>query len=582
MNESTVKEAKSRIPMIQTGQALQSLRDSGHNLPTAIGEVVDNSIEAKANNIRIRLDEALNSRGKKHVHQIAVIDDGVGMNAETLHHYLVLGFSTRYMRTDTIGKYGVGAKLAALNFGRRIDVWSRERVSDPWLHVHFDLDKAIEDETRGEAVGLDAPVEGSPPEELKNFLPEGPGTMVLWSRVDRLEEGRLAPDFNGLRLDLEKELSRIFRYFIDGGIVIEINGRRLIAHDPLLLMEDSWADFVLSKPRKQVLESEKLGRHGSKHFPAIVIADDSIKVGDSSARLRVTLYPKEVTRMRGMGGDALAKELRVPENEGCISFVRLNREVSYTNVPRILPSGVRDQDRFIGIEVAFKPDLDQFFGIRNVKRGVEPHGELRDAIRERLKRSIAQARQMIDESWGAVAREQHEEEGEHAAVTQAVKDVDVTMPKGRAAAPESPAEAQRALTDLARDLGYEKEEDQKQYIEKIKDLPFVVESVNFPGNMFISTQHLGDKVIIRLNTRHQFYRDMWEPIKAISERDPGTVSGDEAVRTARRTIEALTLLLIAYGKAESMHPNPAEQYEDLKMFWGQFLATLLGKVKNVL
>ena len=109
-----------------------------------------------------------------------------------------------------------------------------------------------------------------------------------------------------------------------------------------------------------------------------------------------------------------------------------------------------------------------------------------------------------------------------------------------------------------------------------------MESVNFPGNMFISTQHLGDKVIIRLNTRHQFYRDMWEPIKAISERDPGTVSGDEAVRTARRTIEALTLLLIAYGKAESMHPNPAEQYEDLKMFWGQFLATLLGKVKNVL
>lgn len=582
MNETTVKEAKSRIPMIQTGQALQSLRDSGHSLPTAIGEVVDNSIEAKANNIRIRLDEALNSRGKKHVHQIAVIDDGVGMNSETLHHYLVLGFSTRYMRTDTIGKYGVGAKLAALNFGRRIDVWSRERISDPWLHVHFDLDKAIEEETRGEAVGLDAPVEATPPEELKDLLPEGPGTMVLWSRVDRLEEGRLAPDFNGLRLDLEKELSRIFRYFIEGGIVIEINGKRLIAHDPLLLMEDSWADAVLNKHCKQDSESEKPGRRGAKHFPAIVIADDPVKMGGSSARLRVTLYPKEVTRTRGMGGDALAKELRVPENQGCISFVRLNREVSYTNVPRILPSGVLDPDRFIGIEVAFKPDLDQFFGIRNVKRGVEPHGELRDAIRERLKRSIAQARKMLEEHWGAVAREHHEEEGEHAAVAEAVKDVDVMMPKGRAAGPESPAEAQRALTDLARDLGYDKEEDQKQYIEKIKDLPFVVESVNFPGNMFISTQHLGDKVIIRLNTRHQFYRDMWEPIKAISERDPGTVSGDEAVRTARRTIEALTLLLIAYGKAESMHPNPAEQYEDLTTYWGQFLATLLGKVKNVL
>jgi hypothetical protein len=43
------------------------------------------------------------------------------------------------------------------------------------------------------------------------------------------------------------------------------------------------------------------------------------------------------------------------------------------------------------------------------------------------------------------------------------------------------------------------------------------------------------------------------------------VSGTEAVRTALRTIEALTLLVIAYGKAESMHQHPTEQYSDLVM-----------------
>nr|WP_316640827.1 hypothetical protein [uncultured Roseateles sp.] len=69
---------------------------------------------------------------------------------------------------------------------------------------------------------------------------------------------------------------------------------------------------------------------------------------------------------------------------------------------------------------------------------------------------------------------------------------------------------------------------------------------------------------------------------AISQRDPGTVSGDEAVKAARRTIEAMSLLLIAYGKAESMHSNPVEQYADLTQYWGQFLGTLLNKVKNVL
>ena len=88
-------------------------------------------------------------------------------------------------------------------------------------------------------------------------------------------------------------------------------------------------------------------------------------------------------------------------------------------------------------------------------------------------------------------------------------------------------------------------------------------------------------MIIRLNTRHRFYRELWEPIQQIAQLDPGTVSGDQAVRAARRTIEALTLLVIAYGKAESMDDNPRGHFTDLRSYWGQFLDTLLGKVKGV-
>ena len=48
------------------------------------------------------------------------------------------------MRRDTIGKYGVGAKLAALNFAERIDVWSRTDEESEWLHVSFDLKAALD------------------------------------------------------------------------------------------------------------------------------------------------------------------------------------------------------------------------------------------------------------------------------------------------------------------------------------------------------------------------------------------------------------------------------------------------------
>jgi hypothetical protein len=104
--------------MMLPGQALQSLRDAGFDFAAALAEVIDNSIEAKGNLIQVRLDED-KVKGKNRVVRVVITDDGTGMDEDTLHRYLQLGFSTRWMRRDTIGKYGVGAKLAALNFADR-------------------------------------------------------------------------------------------------------------------------------------------------------------------------------------------------------------------------------------------------------------------------------------------------------------------------------------------------------------------------------------------------------------------------------------------------------------------------------
>ena len=95
-------------------------------------------------------------------------------------------------------------------------------------------------------------------------------------------------------------------------------------------------------------------------------------------------------------------------------------------------------------------------------------------------------------------------------------------------------------------------------------------------------QHVGGKVIIRINTRHRFYREVWKPLKEIGDSTPGTKYDREVVHTAKRTIETLTLLLITWGKAESMNENPLAQYGELRNYWGMFLDTMMGKVKDVL
>lgn len=577
---------RTKIPAFLAGHALQSLRDSGYTLPAAVAEVVDNSIEAQANEITIHLEEHVANHGKSDISHIVIADDGIGMGQDAdgndiLQRYLQVGYSSRYMSTTTIGKYGVGAKLAALNFAKRIDVWSRTDDEQPWRHVYFDLEDALEAEHGGADVEIEPPDSDPIDEDFEYLMPDGSGTVVMWSKIDRLEAGRWQADAHGLRLDLEKELSRMFRDFIDGGILVRVNDRDLLAHDPLFLMEGTWADRVLNEEKAKKLKTEgQAPKLGSEHFAAELIADETFKVRGHEVRLRVTLYPEEVTRARGQGGDVLSKKLRVPDNQGALSFMRLDREISYTNVPKIFPRGVEDPDRFIGIEIRFRPELDDYFGVRNVKRGVEPHGELRDKIRGLLKRYVPQARTKLEERWGKVAKTTRKHTGEHAPVIQAANEANRTLPKGPT---HDASDVGRALEDLVNDVLGERaaEDDKKSYLERIKDQPFVVESVDFPGQTFIDVQHIGNQVIIRLNTRHRFYRELWEPIRIIAEQEPGTVSGEEAVKAARRTVEALTLLVIAYGKAESMNPDPHEQYGDLRNFWGQFLDSLMGKVKNV-
>jgi hypothetical protein len=567
------------VPLIKTGQAILSLRDSGYTIEAALGEVIDNAIEANANTISIELFEGVNKKKKKCVSKIAIVDDGDGMNKELLQNYPQIGFSTRYMSTTTIGKYGVGAKLAAINYAKKFEVWSKTRNDKEWLYVYFDLEE-FENNSNVDIINIPEPKKKAIPKELEKLIPSDSGTIILWSKVDRLEEGRYAVDFNELRLSVEKEISRIFRYYLEGGIKIVINENQILPYDPLMQMQRSYSDKMIALHYKNLAKKEeRYKEYIQDHYSSIEIAKKSFKISDSEFDVTITVYPREVTRVRGKGGDNFAKKLRIPENQGQISFVRLKREVSYTNVPKIFPRGVGEPDRFIGIEVSFNPDLDEFFGVRNVKRGVEPHGKLREMIREFLHTFLPNARKVIDDAWGKASRKEKTNINEHDEILSAVKKVNTTLAKGKVKR-ESEKDEQ-LLLDLASDVVGDDKDKQQAYLDKIKNFPFVMVSDSFPGNQFIDVQYLSDQTIIRINTRHRFYRDMWEPLKNLSSKDSGSISGMEAKDISRRAIEALSLLIIAYGKAGSLNPTAYSDYSELTNQWGTYLDLFLKNIKDV-
>ncbi|WP_405999432.1 ATP-binding protein [Streptomyces sp. NBC_00829] len=578
MSESNNQE----IPVVLSGQALLSLRESGHNFPSAVGEVIDNSIEAKANNVEILTE--VTKRGRKSViSEVAFFDDGQGMSGHILQHYLQLGFSTRFMSNDTIGKFGVGAKLAGLSVATRIDAWSRVAESDRIMHVHFDLDDALETERSGGTVGIAPPDEEPLPAHLVPYFPEGTGTLVRWSGIDRVADSHGRNTSDHVRSELNKELSRIFREFLKGGIKITVDGVPLRPHDPTFRAENTWVDHALNEERRR---SAKQDAHsGDVHFAPQVFFDDEVLVEGTGHRIQVTitLAPPEVLRHRGSGGDAMAKKLRLPENEGAVSFLRLDREISYTNVAKLFPQGVETPDRFIGFEVKFTPELDRLMGVRNVKRGAVPSDELRKAIRDIAYRVIPGARLEIQRIWGEQKREKAERSGEHSPLAQAVKDANRTMRKSQIKRVPTRAERDIAYSHLAKDAGHAQTAEEKEaYFENIKDLPFVIETVDFPGGQLFEITHLGDQSIIRLNERHAFYREMYQPLKELAGQPSGAGTDGDASATAKRALEAITLLIVSYAKAETQHETPDDQYGELRKHWGDFTQLFMSKIKDVL
>ncbi|MEU2448993.1 ATP-binding protein [Streptomyces sp. NPDC012765] len=568
------------IPVVLSGQALLSLRESGHNFPSAVGEVIDNSIEARANRIQVITEESMVGR-KKTLSQVSFVDDGEGMDDETLQHYLQLGFSKRFMSEKTIGKFGVGAKLAGLSVGMRIDAWSRVEDSDRIRHVFFDLEEGIEAEKRGEQVGIYPPDDEPLPAHLEPYFPDGSGTLVMWSKIDRVADshGRSAPDH--VRNEMNKELARIFREFLCGGIRITVDHTDLKPHDPTFLRKGTWADQVLAEERAR---TGGVSGAEDNHFHGQVFFNEEVKVQGTDHKIRVViaLAPPEVLRFRGAGADSFAKKLRVPENEGAISFMRLEREISYTPVARMFPEGVKTPDRYIGFEVYFTPELDRMMGVRNVKRGAVPADELRTTLRTIAESVIPKARDEIQRVWGEQNRDDAVKSGEHAPITKALQDADRTMPKGRVKQVPTPDQQQKEYDNLAKDAGRNTTEEEKAaYVQEIKDLPFVIETVDVPGDDLFQLTHLKDQTIIRLNQRHYFYQEMYEPLRSLSKEE-NTGTGPNASATARRAVEAITLLLVAYAKAESMHETPVDQYKELRKWWGSFTEQYLSKIKDVL
>lgn len=211
---------------------MESLRDIGYDLASAVADLVDNSIDADAENVRIDIGHDVDGGW------IRIADDGVGMTERLLDEAMRYGSSRTYGASD-LGHFGLGLKTASLSQGRRLTVASRSTRRGPIRIRRWDLDRvALTDSWH-----LERLTSSQCPSVLTDPLVGSTGTVVLWERLDRvLGARRPSGEAAARRLDsaaheIAEHLAMVFHRFLAGeapgpSLAISVAGVELTPWDP--------------------------------------------------------------------------------------------------------------------------------------------------------------------------------------------------------------------------------------------------------------------------------------------------------------------------------------------------------------
>ena len=425
MNEP---EAQLGFSIIDSWMTVKAMRDSGYKSTThALAELIDNAIESGATEIEVFGVSRRDSRTRRFtVTELAVLDNGSGMDADTLRASLRYGHGTRRERRG-IGRFGLGLPNSSMSQAKRVDVWSWQsgvtNALRTWLSID-DVERGVSEIPEPELQTIpDAYGEAS-----RGGFGDA-GTLVVWTDLDRVEWKQASTTFK----HTETLLGRIYRRFLarsserlhfgdtrgeevgprrtitcipvivdeDTIVVEESDVIEVRANDPLYLMTGtSCPDRFGPGPMFVELEGSPFSvpvRYMGKEY------DVRVRASYARAHVRDSLAPEADWPDKWKGRDAghTPWGKHADQNMG-VSLMRAHREIQLDDS---WISGDDPRERWWTVEVDFPTALDEVFGVTNNKQGTMTFQRLAryDWRREALPG---------EESIGDVRRRM-EEEGDH-------------------------------------------------------------------------------------------------------------------------------------------------------------------------
>ena len=590
---------------------IRALRDSRyHNTAYAIAELLDNSVEAHAPLIELLCMEEpqqVQARTRRLVSEIGVLDNGSGMEVDTLLDALKFGGGTRHNLDRGIGKYGMGLPTSSMSQCKRVDVWTWRHGIDSLWHSSIDADNIEQGDHRVPLPDQETPIPehwrraGSP-----EIFESDSGTLVVWSKLDKIQ-WRTA---NAIIENTHREVGRIHRIYINEELhTIQAASflksqpgnrekeRRFVANDPLYLMKHTSTPAPWN-------EEPMFKEWTTKEYPVTVEGKE------------LTIYVKySIVRPEALKTASVAK-LPGSEDYGRharhnigVSVVREDREIVLEDAfLREGGSADNPQNRWWGCEVHFRRGCDELFGVDHNKQMVAKFtqaaktlarddrsrqvildemgldediihtivGEIRDQTRAMM-RAI---RQMFEQ--------RKKPSGTGSPEKRAVKTATDADKDAIAAGNETPTRTDRDREEIPpekREAGLAKQfvesghsdQDAEQLAKMLvqEGLAYQFNPSQLDGYQMFNVRTNQGVLHINLNTDHPIY----DLISHVEGR-LGT-EGDES-DPAFQAIVALRLLLSSWARMEDQTESREERtrIQDIAMNWGRQVDKVINQLRE--
>lgn len=217
---------------------MESTRAIGYSLQSAIADIIDNSITARAGKVDVFFfpEDAY----------ICILDNGVGMNSSEIDVAMQYGSQSPSEKraANDLGRYGLGLKTASLSQCRVLTVISKQK--DRIVGRRWDLDYVIQTGKWSLLVLDQKDIQSV--RHIDTLMKMETGTLVLWENLDRLLNGNQNVEniLNEGMDETRHHLELVFHRYLSGEqgikkLEIFFNGRKLEPMDPFLMKKSSSA-----------------------------------------------------------------------------------------------------------------------------------------------------------------------------------------------------------------------------------------------------------------------------------------------------------------------------------------------------